>query len=155
LDEIPGPFFQFLMKEPTVAETKNAHAQTIGITGRYLIESEGNIFVSDSASGREDGTVAPEPTHYLLSALAVCALGSVEKEARTQNVTVRTANANVTSTRDETDPTRFANIQIDVLLSGVTQDIAETLVAHFTNNCPIYNTLRRGGPISVSVSVQA
>lgn len=138
-----------------MAETKNAHAQTIGETGRYLIEAEGNIFVSDSASGREEGTVAPEPTHYLLSALAVCALGSVEKEARTLGVTVPGGTANVTSVRDENDPTRFSSIQIDVVLRGVDQKLAETLVAHFTGNCPIYNTLKRGGPIAVSVRVQA
>lgn len=142
-------------KAETQPETKQVQAQTIGLSGRYLIDAEGNIFVSDSASGREEGTVAPEPTHFLLSALAVCALGSVEKEARERGVSVAGGTAQVTSVRDENDRTRFANIQIDVTVRGVTQELAELLVAHFTGNCPIYNTLRRGGPIAVSVRAQA
>ncbi|HEY0294542.1 MAG TPA: OsmC family protein [Bordetella sp.] len=142
-------------KTETQPETKQVQAQTIGLSGRYLIDAEGNIFVSDSASGREEGTVAPEPTHFLLSALAVCALGSVEKEARERGVTVAGGTAQVTSVRDEHDRTRFANIQIDVTVRGVTQAQAELLVAHFTGNCPIYNTLRRGGPIAVSVRAEA
>lgn len=134
-----------------MSEIKNAHAQTVGVAGRYLIEAEKNIFVSDSASGRDGEIVAPEPTHFLLSALAVCALGSVEKEARDTGVVVRSATADVTSTRDEEDRTRFSSVQINVEVFGVSQSEAERLVAHFTSHCPIYNTFRRGGPISVSV----
>ncbi|SDV50688.1 OsmC family protein [Chitinasiproducens palmae] len=138
-----------------MAETRHSIARSVGIAGRYLIEAEGNILVSDSASGREEGTVAPQPTDYLLSALAVCALGSVEKEARAQGIATPAGEARVTSERDPDDATRFASIQIDVTLENVTQDTAESLVAHFTGNCPIYNTLRRGGPIAVSVHVRS
>jgi uncharacterized OsmC-like protein len=138
-----------------MSEQRSVVAQTINVTGRYIIDAEGNIFVSDSAAGREEETVAPEPTHYLLSALAVCALGSVEKEARAREVKVPGATATVTSVRDEVDRTRFASVLIDVVVSGVSQATAEVLVEHFTSSCPIYNTFRRGGPISVKVSVTA
>jgi uncharacterized OsmC-like protein len=40
-----------------------------------------------------------------------------------------------------------------VRLSGVTAGEAETLVAGFTANCPIYNTLKRGGPVEISWTV--
>jgi uncharacterized OsmC-like protein len=36
-----------------------------------------------------------------------------------------------------------------VRLAGVTATEAETLVAGFTENCAIYNTLKRGGPVEV------
>jgi uncharacterized OsmC-like protein len=136
-----------------MAEVKTTSAQTIGISGRYLVEAEGRIFVSDSAAVRPENSIAPEPTHFLISALAVCVLGSVEKEAIDLGVPVPHGDVSVTSVRDEEDRTRFSSIQIDVVLKSITQDLAEKLVGHFTSNCPIYNTIRRGGPIAVSVSV--
>ena len=40
-----------------------------------------------------------------------------------------------------------------VRLSGVTEGEAETLVAGFTGSSPIYNTLKRGGPVEISWTV--
>jgi uncharacterized OsmC-like protein len=136
-----------------MSEKATVTASTIPVSGRYIIDAEGNIFVSDSAAGMETPTVAPEPMHYLLSALAVCALGSVEQAAREMAVKVPGGTAQVTSIRHATDPTRFEDILVDVVLSGVNQDTAEAMVAHFTGHCPIYNTVKRGGPINVKVSV--
>jgi uncharacterized OsmC-like protein len=140
-------------KEATMGEVKSSSAQTIGISGRYLVEADGRIFVSDSAAIRTENSLAPEPTHFLLSALGVCVLGSVEKEANQLGIPVPHGDVSVTSVRDEEDQTRFSSIQIDVVLKSITQDLADKLVGHFTSHCPIYNTIRRGGPISVSVSV--
>ncbi len=136
-----------------MSEKASVTAATINVPGRYIIDAEGNILVSDSAAGMEEATVAPEPMHYLLSALAVCALGRVEKEARLLDVKVPGATARVESVRHETDVTRFESITVDVVIAGLSQALAEKLVGHFTSNCPIYNTVRRGGPISVNVSV--
>ncbi len=48
----------------------------------------------------------------------------------------------------------LADLFVQVLkLSGVTAGEAETLVAGFTANCPIYNTLKRGGPVEISWTV--
>lgn len=132
-------------------EQRSAHAQTIGDTGRYVLEAGGNLFVSDSGSGRVGPVVAPEPAHYLLSALAACALGSVDKQARESEIAFVRATADVTSVRDEVDRTRFSSIDMQVAVYGVTQEQAQHLVNHFTSNCAIYNTVRRGGPISVTV----
>ena len=40
-----------------------------------------------------------------------------------------------------------------VAIGGVAQQTAERLVAAFTDTCPIYNTIRRGGTISVRAGV--
>ena len=40
-----------------------------------------------------------------------------------------------------------------VTLSGVTASQAEVLVGGFTSACPIYNTLKRGGPVEISWTV--
>jgi uncharacterized OsmC-like protein len=135
-----------------VSEQRTIDTRTIGDTGRYIIQAGTNVFISDSAAAREN-PVAPEPTHLLLSALGVCAIGSVEKEAQTLGVKIGGATANATSIKDPNDPTRFEKLHIDVVVRGVTQPVAEKLVDHFTSHCPIYNTFRRGGPITVAVSV--
>lgn len=136
-----------------MSEERTVEARTIGDTGRYLIRAGTNLFISDSAAGREGDILAPEPSHLLLAALGVCAVGSVEKEARALGVKISGATANATSVKDANDPTRFEKLHIDVVVRGVTQPVAQTLVDHFTSHCPIYNTFRRGGPISVAVSV--
>ncbi|SDC89330.1 OsmC family protein [Paraburkholderia lycopersici] len=135
-----------------MSEQRSATTTTIGVTGRYLVDSRGNLFASDSPSARDGDTVAVEPSELLLSALGVCALGSVEKAARELSLTVKHATAAVDSVRDAEDRTRFERVHIDVTVHGVTQQQAQQLIDHFTSGCVIYNTVRRGGPISVAVT---
>ncbi|PLZ00225.1 osmotically inducible protein OsmC [Burkholderia sp. WAC0059] len=137
-----------------MSEHRQAGVSTIGMTGRYVVQSRGNIFASDSPSARNGDTVAVEPSELLLSALGVCALGSVEKAAGELNLTVRHARAEVDSIRDAQDRTRFERVHIAVTVEGVTGEQAQQLIDHFTSGCVIYNTVRRGGPISVSVTAQ-
>ncbi len=135
-----------------MSEQRSATAKTIGVTGRYLVESRGNFFASDSPSARDGETAAVEPSELLLSALGVCALGSVEKAAREFELNVRHADATVDSLRDPDYRTRFARVHIEVTVYGVTQPQAQRLIDHFTSGCVIYNTVRRAGPISVAVT---
>jgi len=138
-----------------MSEQRSATASTIGVTGRYLVESRANFFVSDSPSARDGETVAPEPSELLLSALGVCALGSVDKAARELKLNVLKASAHVDSIRDADDRTRFERIHIAVTIHGVSQVEAQQLIDHFTSSCAVYNTIRRGGPISVAVEARA
>lgn len=137
-----------------MSEQRSAITTTIGVTGRYLVESRGNLFASDSPSARDGDTAAVEPSELLLSALGVCALGSVEKAARELNLTVKHATAAVDAVRDAEDRTRFERVHIDVTVHGVTQEQAQQLIDHFSSGCVIYNTVRRGGPISVAVTAR-
>ncbi len=134
-----------------MSEQRGATVTTVGVTGRYLVESRTNFFVSDSPSARDGETAAPEPSELLLSALGVCALGSVDKAARELNLKVLNAAARVESIRDAQDRTRFERIHIAVAVHGVSQAEAQQLIDHFTSTCAVYNTIRRGGPISVAV----
>jgi uncharacterized OsmC-like protein len=121
--------------------------------GRYLLEGEGKAFVADS-SHRPGGPVAPNPGELLLSALAVCALGSVQRVAGEENVAVgpRTlATAIAHRNEDEAKRTQFKLVHVEVFVDVADQGVAEKLVGHFTANCPILNTARRGGPVKVDV----
>jgi uncharacterized OsmC-like protein len=138
-----------------MSEQRSATATSIGEAGRYLVQSRTNFFVSDSPSARDGDTTAPEPSELLLSALGVCALGSVDKAARERNLNVSKATAQVESLRDANDRTRFERVHIAVTIHGVSQDEAQQLIDHFTSTCAVYNTVRRGGPISVAVEARS
>ncbi len=135
---------------PASAETHQIVASSTAGLGRYVIEGEKVAFLSDSASRGE--TIAPGPVDLLLTALGVCALGSVQRRAGELEIELPDpVSAEVTSTRNEEYPTWFELVLIRVRVPGVAQDVAEELVSHFTSNCPIFNTVRRGGPIAVEV----
>ncbi len=135
---------------PTATEAHQIQATSTAELGRYLIEGEKVAFVSDSASRGE--TIAPSPVDLLLSALAVCALGSVQRHAAELEVELpSTVRAEVSSVRNDEHPTWFQLVLIRVHVPGVSQELAEELVEHFTSHCPIFNTVRRGGPVAVEV----
>lgn len=129
-------------------------ATVTGDRGRYLLEAEGKVFVADSNS-RPDGPVAPNPGELLLSALAVCALGSVQRHGAEQGLAIGAkTTAIVTSTRhdDESKRTQFKLVHIEVFVDGPSHEAAESLVGQFTASCPIFNTVRRGAPVTVEVA---
>lgn len=127
-------------------------ARTTTEAGRYLIEGPGKVFLSDSVLVRGVPSVAPEPIELLVSALGSCALASVQSDAREHGIAISGATASVTSIRDESNDTRFKSIQVDIVVAGVTLAVADRLIEHFVGHCPIFNAIRRGGPIAVSVT---
>ncbi|NEV02287.1 OsmC family protein [Bradyrhizobium uaiense] len=136
-----------------IGETVTITSSTIGLFGRYLLSAGRNHFVSDqraAAGGPGEAITAGE---LLLSSLGSCSLGLIQKTAKEQGIALREARTEVTFQRHATDPTQYESIRIAVRLSGVTESEAETLVSGFTSNCPIYNTLKRGGPVEISWTV--
>jgi uncharacterized OsmC-like protein len=120
---------------------------TNGTRGRYLIESTEKVFVADSAT-RPGGAIAPGPGEFLLTALAVCALGSVERHAEEESWDIgKSTQATATSVRNEEKPTQFKVVHIEVFVDNVTHESAKYLVGKFAGSCPIFNTTRRGGPV--------
>jgi uncharacterized OsmC-like protein len=136
-----------------VGETVSITSATIGLFGRYLLSGGKNHFISDqraAAGGPGEAITAGE---LLLSSLGSCSLGLIQKTAVERGIALADAGTEVSFRRHATDPTRYEWIRIAVRLSGVTASEAEVLVGAFTSNCPIYNTLQRGGPLEISWSV--
>lgn len=120
--------------------------------GRYLLGSESRVLVTDSGS-RPGGAGAFGPTELLLSSLSSCLLGYVERHASEAGVTLGTGTlATLTATRNDGDRTVFRSITIEMFIDGATQAQGEEFVSKYTDSCPIYNTVRRGGPLSIAVS---
>jgi uncharacterized OsmC-like protein len=130
-------------------------ARTTHEPGRYVVEGNGKVFLSDSAMIRGVPAVAPNPIELLVSALATCAVASVESDARDLGITFRAARAEVNSVRNPADESRFASIVVALTIEGVDKPTAEKLTTHFRELCPVYNTLRRGGPVEIDLKAIA
>lgn len=120
-------------------------ASTSGAPGRYVIEGHGKVLLSDSAMVRQIPSVAPGPIELLVAALGSCALASAESDALEHGIAFSTISAVVDATRDEQDETRFSAIHVALSVTGVAETEAPKLLRHLLNQCPIFNTLRRGG----------
>jgi uncharacterized OsmC-like protein len=120
-------------------------ASTTREAGRYLIESDGKVMLSDSALVRQIPSIAPGPIELLVSALGSCVLASAEADAIEHGLSPSALRARVTSTRDAQDETLFSSIRVEIEVAGIAQEDAPKLLGHLLNQCPIFNTLRRGG----------
>lgn len=141
------------MTTTSTGEITAVSVETIGRFGRYLVGAGRNHFVSDqrvAAGGPGEAVTAGE---LLLASLGSCSLGLIEKTALEAGIEFAGGVSEVAFKRHESDPTRYDWIRIEVRLAGVTEAEAATLVAGFTSRCPIYNTLKRGGPIDITWKV--
>lgn len=128
-------------------------ASTLDTFGRFLVSAGRSHFVSDQRAGAGGPGEAVTAGELLLASLGSCSLGLIQKTAVEHNIALKSAQAEVTFRRHESDPTQYAFIRIAVSLSGPSEAEGATLVEGFTSRCPIYNTLLRGGPISISYKV--
>lgn len=86
----------------------------------------------------------------LLSALASCGLGLIQTYARGQSIALGEVAITAAFKRHADDSTRYDYIRLEVVFEDrIGRQTADACIKHFTDNCPIYNTLRLGGPISI------
>jgi uncharacterized OsmC-like protein len=141
------------MSETTADEIVSISTTTIGQFGRFLVHAGKNHFVSDQRAGAGGPGEAVTAGELLLASLGTCSLGLIQKTAVENAIALKEASTEVAFKRHESDPTQYEWIRIAVRLAGVTKEQADTLVGGFTSHCPIYNTLKRGGPVEISWKV--
>lgn len=134
-------------------ETVTIRAHALDTTGRFLVSARQNHFVSDAKASAGGPGEAVQAGELLLASLASCGLALVQKEALARDLQLTRAEAEVSFERDPEDGTRYRAIRLVFTLGGVELAVAQALVDAFTGACPIYNTLRRGGPIEAVVQV--
>ncbi len=119
-----------------------------GVPGRFVIDARANHLVTDSRFG----LVSPSrPGELLLSALASCAMANVEANA--QELDCRSpgfASRHRTPVEVRTRPGTTSHGSRSPQ-AGVDQAAADVLRDRFVSTCPIYNTIRRGGGIELTV----
>lgn len=137
------------MTTATASNIARISGHTIaGVPGRFVIDARSNHLVSDSRLGPGESIQAGE---LLLSALASCAMANFEANARELGVPVTGITVDAEHARGSADPTRYDHTRVTVTVRGVDQAAADTLGDRFVATCPIYNTIRRGSGIDLTV----
>jgi uncharacterized OsmC-like protein len=129
-------------------------ATTTATPGRHLIDIRHNHFVADSTQARGGSGEAPVATELFLASLATCALAVITDQARQRGIIAREYRADVSTSVDPEDSTRFEHIAFTFRLPGIAKSAADALVGEFTKICPIYNTAARTTPVSIAVEVE-
>jgi uncharacterized OsmC-like protein len=132
------------------ADVTTVSAATTRVNGRFIIDANGTHFVSDTRASIGGPGEAVQAGELLLSALASCGLGLIQTHARGQGIELGEVAIAAAFKRHADDPTRYDYIRLAVAFEDrISHQTADACIKHFTDNCPIYNTLRRGGPISI------
>ena len=130
-----------------MASRPRASGATTGIPGRFIMSARGAQIVADASAasgGPGEAFVAQE---LYLASIATCALAVIDMQARAQQLE---PGVHVGAESD-VDGTRYRSVTLAFRFTGVAQDQAEALVAAFTAVCPIYNTLARTTPVTITV----
>jgi uncharacterized OsmC-like protein len=134
----------------STADITKVFAETTRTHGRLLVSANGRHFVSDTRPAVGGPGEAIQAGELLLSALASCGLGLIQAHASSRGIDLGEVRIASAFRRHADDPTRYDYIRLTVTFEGrISEGIADDCIKHFTDNCPIYNTLRRGGPISI------
>ena len=100
----------------------------------------------DEPASKGGGETGPQPTDYLLSAVASCFVLALVYGARKRDVDLPSVAVNVTGTYDGP---RFADIAIEVV-SPLPDDQAALIIASAERVCYVTNTLRKPPTITVA-----
>lgn len=122
--------------------------------GRYLLQTRDQHLVADASTGRGGHGQAWQAAELLLGALITCSNAVIEDEAGKAGIALPGLEINASCEPDEQKPGHYLYIRLDYLFSGVSQEQADTLVEAFKQVCPIYGSLSRGAPVSISVRRQ-
>lgn len=124
---------------------------TIGQQGRYLLSAREQHLIADATASRGGPGEAWLAAELLLAALATCAQAVIESSAREQGVALRAVRVNGEAEADEARPGHYAFVRLDFELDGATDDQARALVGVYLEICPIYGSVSRGAPVSVTI----
>ena len=133
-------------------EIVSIEAQATATAGRYLVSARHNVLPTDAKVSSGGPGLAIAAGELLLSSLASCSFGLIQEKAHEFGWPLSSLDAEVLFQRDPADGTRYARLELAVTAGGVTQQQAQQLLDYFTGKCPIYNTLRRGGPASARIT---
>ncbi|AHK31516.1 redox protein [Rhodococcus opacus PD630] len=123
-----------------------------GVPGRFILDARENHLVSDSRFGPAEAVQAGE---LLLAAIVSCAMANIQSNAEADDIGVEHIEVLASHRRGMADPTRYDFTEVRIEIHGVDQPTADSLAAKFAASCPIYNTIRRGSGIELTVTAHS
>jgi len=122
------------------------------VPGIWVSQARSQLLLS-GATPNNGGTDA---TWYagelLLAALNTCATSLLHAAADERGWTLESVRINAESERDADAPDRYARLHLHFELGGVDDSQAGELVNNFKSQCPIYGTVTRGAPVTISIA---
>jgi len=123
------------------------------LPGVWLSQARTQLLLSGAtpANGGTDTTwYAGE---LLLAALNTCATSLLHSAAAERGLALPSVQITADSERDASQPDCYSRLHLHFELAGVDLAQANELVESFKSQCPIYGTVSRGAPTTVSVTI--
>lgn len=133
---------------PNTVETRST-----GVPGVWLSQARTQLLVSGPTPNHGGSGNTWLAGELLLAALGTCATSLLHAEADARGLALASVHVAGESERDAERPDQYRHVRLHFTLGGVAAHEAEALVEHFKAQCPIYGTVSRGAPVSVSVAV--
>jgi len=121
-------------------------------SGRYLLHSRDQHLVADATQTRGGPGEAWSAGELLLAALLTCANAVIESEALARKIALVDLQIDGSCKADAERKGHYSSIRLAITIAGPAQEQAEELVDAFTSVCPIYGSLSRGAPVSLTVN---
>ena len=130
-----------------------SHAQSVSLTGRYVVDIRNNHLIVDAGPNRGGTAEAPTPGEYFLAGIASCAVVVMNGEAKRLDLRIDAIEADAEIVRDEADQHGIAAINLSVVTHGASRADAEKLLQIYLDECPVYAAVSRGTPVNVKLDV--
>jgi len=131
-------------------EVDKAQSQSSGTVGRSLTTAHGvSITLDASRRPQPDGITNSEA---FLGSVSSCGVTMIETYAEEVNIPLARTDVTIEGMR-EPGVARYVAIRMRFMMSGVSQEQAQQLLAYYQANCPLYGTLIRAAEVSVECSV--
>ena len=135
------------------AGTPLVTGSTTQVQGRFNLHTLHYPFVADQAARHGGPGQAPGAAELFLGSLIACAFGIMQRTAREAGLGLQRIDAEASYKVHPEDRTRFEWIRMAFTVTGLPQAEAESLVAAFKAQCPIYNTAARTTPTEVTTAL--
>lgn len=135
----------------TTRRTTSVAAESSPTFGRVLCNAREQHFIVDGPVHNGCPGEALTPPELLFSAVASCGVELMHVIAREEDIPLRRVAIRIDGTIDRanqarTDRSHYNEVVLDIVLSGVTDAQAGTLVEGFQRRCPIYGTVATATP---------
>lgn len=130
-----------------IVKTRDTNVQ-----GIWLSQARSQLLLSGATPGNGGSDATWYAGELLLAALNTCATSLLHAAATERGLVLQSVLITAESVRDGSQPDRYSRLHLHFELNGVNSTQAGELVESFTSQCPIYGTVSRGAPTSVSIT---